>query len=132
MGDPGPDTVYGWGIPDGVLAIDYTPTSVADTNGATAPGDTDDAPKPSAILLNPHPNPFNAVVTLSFNLTEEGSVSLTIADITGRTTARLIEERLAPGFYSFTWNGGNHASGVYIVSLKSGSSRSVRKILLVK
>ncbi|MBL7047886.1 MAG: T9SS type A sorting domain-containing protein, partial [Candidatus Marinimicrobia bacterium] len=48
-------------------------------------------------LLLAYPNPFNPATTISYNLIEDGNVTLTIFDINGREVSRLVEETQTAG-----------------------------------
>jgi hypothetical protein len=86
-----------------------------------------------------YPNPFNPETRLVFSLPGEGSVTLDIYDVLGRTVARLAEGLYPAGTHSVAWTpGGSVSSGVYFVRLtvQSGSGKrdfvATRKVMLQK
>lgn len=91
-------------------------------------------------LLQNYPNPFNPSTTISFALPEEGFVTLTIYDITGREVAKLINNQFYnAGIYKSYFNTGEHnlASGVYLYKMdviKNNSNKysQIKKMVLVK
>lgn len=109
----------------------------------------------SFYLSQNYPNPFNPVTTIKYSIplevksdasslrqaqygagsatTAEGrNVILKIFDILGREVAVLINEDQKPGNYSVEFNGSHLSSGVYFYSLQIGSSRIIKKMMLLK
>lgn len=82
------------------------------------------------------PNPFNPTTTLSFSLSIESNVNLSIYDISGRLVKTLIDKRLTAGDYDFSFDvtQGNSslASGVYIYRLNAGEFGDCGKMVLLK
>ena len=96
---------------------------------------------PSAYSLSQnYPNPFNPTTVIRFGIPSfegyaqrgVGMVQLKIFDITGREIATLINEKLAPGTYSVTWNASNFATGVYFYKLTTDTYTSTKKMVLIK
>lgn len=83
-------------------------------------------------LYNAYPNPFNASTTLSFQLYQDGDVSLRVFDITGREAAELLEGYMNEGSHQLTWNAERVASGVYFAVMESGGIVQTQKLILVK
>ncbi|MEK7263600.1 MAG: right-handed parallel beta-helix repeat-containing protein [Bacteroidota bacterium] len=87
----------------------------------------------SFALYQNFPNPFNPVTTVKFDVAEESKVELTIYDLLGRKVTTLINEMKPAGRYSFVWNAGVYASGVYYLRMNvEGRYTQVKKILLMK
>ena len=83
------------------------------------------------------PNPFNPSITISFNVGQQGSVELSIYDLSGHCLKTLTSQEFEVGQYSRQWNGRNDSgammpAGVYLVRIKSSSGTSAKKITLVK
>ncbi len=89
---------------------------------------------PNKLELSPaYPNPFNGTTNISVSLPEKMDISLSVFDITGRTTATLAEGNYSEGYHSFVFNGDNVASGIYFVRMETrGYGTETRKIVLVK
>jgi len=88
-------------------------------------------------LYNTYPNPFNTNTLISFDIPEHKKVTLDIIDITGRKIRQLLSDKIKPGHHKLKWNGKNTtdkdvSTGIYFVRLKTGSFKSVRKILLIR
>jgi hypothetical protein len=86
-------------------------------------------------LFRNYPNPFISGTTLSFRLEHSGYTTLDIFDILGKHFKTLASDYLPSGLHSFNWNcldsrGKQVAPGTYLAVLSSGSTISVRKLLL--
>ncbi|HKW13408.1 MAG TPA: kelch repeat-containing protein, partial [Candidatus Krumholzibacteria bacterium] len=72
-----------------------------------------------------YPNPFNPRVTIPFELANDGPVTLSVYDVSGRLVKKLVDEWTARGAHLVTWEGTNQngehvASGVYFYRLTAG------------
>lgn len=56
-------------------------------------------------LVKCYPNPFSVDTKISFLLTEEAEVSISIYNIAGQLVKTLLNEKLTPGNHSAKWNG---------------------------
>lgn len=83
-------------------------------------------------FLQNYPNPFNPTTNISYALTKKEPVELTIYDLTGRKVESLVDTIQNPGCYDILWTAENLSSGVYLLSLKTGTDTHNRKMLLVK
>jgi hypothetical protein len=87
---------------------------------------------PSSFDLTIHPNPFNAVTVVNFELRVPSLVNLNVYDLSGRLVATLVNGFLEAGFHQATFNGKNLPSGLYFVQMRAGEYSAVRKMALVK
>ncbi|MBC8175487.1 MAG: T9SS type A sorting domain-containing protein [Candidatus Marinimicrobia bacterium] len=83
-------------------------------------------------LYENHPNPFNPITTIKYDLPEESFVELTIFDLLGREVKTLINGSETAGFKRVLWDGKNNrgksvASGLYIYRLTAESIESNKK-----
>jgi hypothetical protein len=88
-------------------------------------------------LYQNHPNPFNPITTIRYDLPEDGPVSIIIYDLMGREIKTLVKQVSAPGRYSATWNGKNEfgkqiASGMYFYRMETPDFQSVKKLIFLK
>jgi len=90
-----------------------------------------DLPKRPGLSPN-HPNPFNPVTTIRFNLEQAGPARLTVVDLRGRQVAVLADGVLAAGEHACSFNGSNLASGVYIYRLETAEATLSRRMILTK
>jgi hypothetical protein len=85
-----------------------------------------------ALLDQNSPNPFNGQTRIGFRVPVAGSATLSIFDLQGHEVATLINGQMAGGEHTTTFHSGMLASGMYLCRLVSGSSVSIRKMLLVR
>jgi hypothetical protein len=84
-----------------------------------------------------HPNPFNPITNIRFDIPEESHVKLDIYNIAGQRVTTLVNGTMRPGFHSIRWNGTNDngkqlASGMYIYRISGGKFTAVKKLVLMK
>jgi hypothetical protein len=72
-------------------------------------------------LSQNYPNPFNPSTTIEFDLPKTTNVTPKIFNILGEEVATLVSDRLATGNYSYDWDAGNMATGVYLYRQSVGS-----------
>jgi beta-glucanase (GH16 family) len=94
---------------------------------------------PPTLALRPcHPNPFNPMTTISYELPGPGTVNLSIYDVTGKRIKRLVDgEAVEAGRHEVVWNGSNDtgrvvAAGVYLCRLDVGGRSETRRMTLMK
>ncbi|MDO9578113.1 MAG: CotH kinase family protein [Candidatus Cloacimonadales bacterium] len=88
-------------------------------------------------LLQNFPNPFNPSTKISFSLSNESKVNLSIYNIKGQLVKILANEFFDKGIYTVTWDGEDNtgkavASGLYFYKLISDDNTKSRKMLLLK
>jgi len=83
-------------------------------------------------LSQNYPNPFNPSTVISYEITAQQHVRLSVYDVTGRLITVLVDQQQAPGEYQVTWDAGQLASGVYIYRLESGGQILTRNMTFVK
>lgn len=89
------------------------------------------------ISLTNYPNPFNPTTTISFNLSSESDVSLSICNIKGQKVRQLVKDQLTAGKHMVEWNGKDSnnksvASGIYFYKISTSKDTDMRKMLLLK
>jgi len=111
-------------------------------------------PPESKLLISPlipseyklhanHPNPFNPITSINFDLPEKSITSLVVYDLLGRQIKTLVNGLEQPGFRQITWNGTDQngrslTSGMYIYRLTANSQESEKtftksqKMILLK
>ena len=99
-------------------------------------------PKSYSLLQN-HPNPFNPITTIKYELPEPSIVSIVIYNLLGHEMIRWAKGYEQAGYKDFTWNGKNKLgqnvpTGMYIYKLSATSLESNkvftenRKMVLLK
>jgi hypothetical protein len=88
-------------------------------------------PEEYALFQN-YPNPFNPSTSIKFSLPEATNVTLTIYNELGQKIGEFVNSRLEAGNYSYQWDAGNNASGLYIYELRADKFISIKKMMLLK
>ena len=88
-------------------------------------------------LYQNHPNPFNPVTTLRYDLPEDALVNITIYDMMGRQVSNLISSQQNAGYKSIQWNATNNAgqpvsAGLYLYTIQAGEFIQTKKMVLLK
>ncbi len=77
-----------------------------------------------------YPNPAHGNVNVEVSLTKPQNVSIDIFDTFGRKVANLAKDQMINGTKTFEWNAANMNKGVYFVTVYSGESKSVSKVIV--
>lgn len=85
-------------------------------------------------LLRVWPNPASGPLTLSYDVPEDGRVTLEIYDVSGRRVRTLVDRKLRSGRQTFVWDGTNQvgdpvAPGSYWLRYRAADSQTTRTIL---
>ena len=83
-------------------------------------------------LTSVYPNPFNPTTSISFTLSADEKIKLSVFDVRGNEVDIVFSDNLNAGEYTFTWDASDFASGVYYIQLNSASHSSMMKALLMK
>ena len=89
-------------------------------------------------LKQNYPNPFNPVTTIEFSLVSNGSVSMSLYDITGKKVKDLLSDNLDAGYHSYNLNAKDfHQECIYILSISKIkmaliSFHQQKKLILMK
>lgn len=94
-------------------------------------------PPNTIALFQNYPNPFNPSTTISYQLTGESRVKLSISNILGQRIRDLIDEIQPAGMHRVMWMGTDRlghkvSSGIYVAQLEAESKKISRKMLLLK
>ncbi len=79
-----------------------------------------------------YPNPFNPSTEISFQLKTNAFTSVRVYDALGREVSTMVNEYLLAGSHTVKFSAHNHASGVYLYRLISGSFSETKRMILVK
>ena len=98
---------------------------------------SDDVIPLSFKLHQNHPNPFNPVTTLCYDLPEDALVNITIYDLMGRIVSNLLSSQQPAGYKSIQWNATNDtglpvSAGIYLYMIQAGEFRQTNKMVLLK
>jgi hypothetical protein len=87
-------------------------------------------------LSQNYPNPFNPVTKMDIEIAQNSKVHMVIYDVSGREVKTLINENLFAGYYTYTFDGSQLASGMYFCRLTANSNGNtktfINKMMLIK
>lgn len=89
------------------------------------------------IIFN-YPNPFNPITTISFSISKESNINLSIYNIKGQKIKTLTTDQYEKGNHSVIWTGVDDSgklvsSGIYMYKLNvDGKNVLIKKCLLLK
>jgi ligand-binding sensor domain-containing protein len=99
----------------------------------TAIEEKEKAEVPSAFSLSQnHPNPFNPITTITYDLPRFSDVTLTLYTITGQKVGVLVDAYQQPGHHRVFFDGSGLGNGVYLYRLDAGSFVDTKRMLLLK
>jgi len=88
---------------------------------------------PTKLQLYPsYPNPFNPSTTISFSLPSSETVKIKVYNLLGEEIAEIGNQIFSAGLNQVTFNAIGLASGIYLVSIETKSTRLSQKIALMK
>ena len=80
-----------------------------------------------------YPNPFNPILTISYSLPFESTVSISIYNMLGEKVSTLINDRyLTSGFHKVSWDASAFPSGMYFIKIHTPTIIETKKALLLK
>ncbi len=87
---------------------------------------------PAAIThLTNYPNPFTDFTTLSFNLAQEGKVSIGLYDLSGRLVQSIADDYMNSGLQTFNIERQNLTAGTYIIQVSTTQTSFSRKVMVL-
>jgi photosystem II stability/assembly factor-like uncharacterized protein len=110
---------------NGLLLKTYTGGMVGINNISTSIPD-------KYFLYQNYPNPFNPSTTIKFDIIKISDIRLYIYDVTGKQIAELVNEKLNPGTYEYSWNAEELSSGIYFYRLEAYNFLQTRRMILLK
>jgi len=84
------------------------------------------------VLFQNYPNPFNSSTTIEFKVAQKGIVQIDLFDILGQKVTTLMNREYDVGWYYFTFNANNLASGVYLYQIRVNDYVNTKKLLLLR
>jgi len=79
-----------------------------------------------------HPNPFNPSTSISYTLSSDGFVNISVYNILGQEVAVLVNGEQTAGTHLASWEASNVPGGIYFYTKKTGDMIITRKMTLVK
>lgn len=102
--------------------------------GAVVSAENEGVPSvPTGLVLGQnHPNPFNPMTEIPFELPQGGWVSLKVYDLLGKEVAVLVNRRMGPGNHSVRFAADGLPSGLYVYRLETPAGVMARKMCYVR
>jgi len=91
----------------------------------------DDIPKKFALKQN-YPNPFNPITSIEFEIPSLQFVTIKIYNTLGQLVETMVEKKLIPGHYKYTWDASGFASGVFYYRIQAGSFSQTKKLIMIR
>lgn len=79
-----------------------------------------------------YPNPFNPSTKISYQLPQNGFVSLKVYNAIGKEVATLVNEEKSAGRYEVNFDAAGLSSGLYFYTIQTGSFQETKKMILIK
>ena len=83
-------------------------------------------------LYQNHPNPFNPMTTINYELPQSSEDLVTVYNVLGEEVSKLVSGEIEAGYHKVTWNASNMASGIYFYRIQEDFSAQTCKILYFK
>lgn len=83
-------------------------------------------------LAQNFPNPFNPSTTIEFVIPQTGFVNLSVFNLLGDKVAELVNEIMANGNHTVTFDANELSSGTYIYRLSMNGNVTSKKMTLIK
>ncbi len=111
-----------------------TPGS-ANSSGVTP--NSDESVQAVTMELSNYPNPFNPQTTISYNITENGKVKLTVFNAKGQVVKTLVNASQNSGKHTVVWDGHDNrgkkvSSGLYFYRLENAGNSKINKMIMMK
>ena len=123
-----------FGSPRGRIGLDDIAVTGVVPAAVAAPIDSSPS---SAIFVVAAPNPFRAATTISYHLSREGNVRLSMYDTAGRLVRDLARGHRSGGINEEPWDGRDGhgqavAPGVYFLRLETGANRAEARVVRLR
>jgi hypothetical protein len=95
-------------------------------------GDVDNSIPLSFSLSQNHPNPFNPVTMINYQLPMTSDVNLSIYNLLGQKVTTLVSKRQQAGYHQVKWDASGFTSGIYYYRIETGEFQDVSKMILLR
>lgn len=79
-----------------------------------------------------YPNPFNHIARATLNLPQATEVTMLIYNVRGDLVKKVDYGVLGAGVRTLGWDAQQVASGTYVIEVRAGEFRDVRKVMLIR
>ncbi len=84
------------------------------------------------LIRQNYPNPFNPLTSITIEMIEEAFVEIIVYNLVGSELERLHEGYLSKGIHSFSFDGTQLPSGIYLYTVSTTSFSQTKKMILAK
>ncbi|HZV12475.1 MAG TPA: T9SS type A sorting domain-containing protein, partial [Candidatus Kapabacteria bacterium] len=84
------------------------------------------------VLYQSHPNPFQSVTDIAFDMPHESNVTLSVYDEAGKLVQTLFDNIASAGMHDVTFNASDLPSGTYTYELEAGGVKLSRNMVVIK
>ncbi|MFA7288076.1 MAG: family 16 glycosylhydrolase [Melioribacteraceae bacterium] len=116
-------SIKGYAILHGITIEQTSPTGINDNIGMVLPTD---------IEMQLYPNPFNPTFNISYTLTKQMPIDITIYDSLGRKCSEVFSGVKDAGMHKLKVDANNLSSGVFFVTLQTPNNIITQKIVHLK
>ncbi|MCE1189345.1 MAG: choice-of-anchor A family protein [Ignavibacteria bacterium] len=116
----------------GAIIVSAKDGSIFVKNGTLAVNNNKASVPTEFSLSQNYPNPFNPSTKINVSIPVAGHVNLTVYNILGQQVRTVVDGEYMPGTYTFTFDGKDMATGVYIYKITTKNFSQSKKMLLVK
>jgi len=90
------------------------------------------SPKASLVIVRSSPNPATDGITVTFRKADEGDVTMTLSDISGKTVREELLSSIKAGEHTARVATATLPSGSYLLTLRSGEGKATQTIQIVR
>lgn len=90
------------------------------------------SPKASLVIVQSSPNPATDGITITFRKADEGDVTMTLSDISGKTVREELLSSIKAGEHTALIATATLPSGSYLLTLRSGEGKATQTIQIVR
>ncbi|MBN2789168.1 MAG: M6 family metalloprotease domain-containing protein [Candidatus Delongbacteria bacterium] len=83
-------------------------------------------------LVGNYPNPFNPVTEISFNISSDSNVKISIFNENGSLVENILNSYINKGRHSVKWYASEYATGLYFIRMVTNNYRGSLKTILIK
>ncbi len=117
------DDQNAWVVGDYGTILHTDNGGIVGTNKFEAPG--------SQFNVRCYPNPITNQTTIEFYLPDDGLISLSVYDITGKQLETICQKEFQKGNHKFKWNAKDLIGGLYFLKLEANGIKETKKLLII-
>ncbi len=90
------------------------------------------SPKAALVIVQSSPNPATDAITVSFRKADEGDVTMTLSDISGKTVREELLSSIKAGEHTVRFATAALPSGSYLLTLRSAEGKATQTVQIVR